>query len=52
MREEANRLEDTNNRLQAEVNSLRQRLSQADRSLLNAAESKSSEDSAGRNNLS
>ena len=51
MREETNRLEETNTRLQAEVNSLRQRLASTDRSLQHAAESKQDSDAAGRNNL-
>jgi DNA anti-recombination protein RmuC len=51
MRDEQGRLEDTNARLQAEVNSLRQRLVQTDRSLQNAAESKSQGDSSSRAQL-
>jgi chromosome segregation ATPase len=51
MREETARLEDTNARLQSEVNSLRSRLSQADRSLLTAAESKAQDDVMGRREL-
>lgn len=51
MREETNRLEETNSRLQAEVNSLRQRLAQSDRSLQHAAESKHESDTTGRSNL-
>ena len=50
MRDETARMEDTNNRLQAEVNSLRQRLAAAERSLTTAAESKHQEDSMGKNN--
>lgn len=48
MREETNRLEETNTRLQAEVNSLRQRLSQADGRLASVAESKSDDSAADR----
>jgi leucine zipper transcription factor-like protein 1 len=44
MRDGQGRLEDTNARLQAEVNSLRQRLAQSDRSLQQAAESKSGDE--------
>lgn len=51
MREETSRLEDTNAKLQAEVNSLRLRLAAADRSVHIMAESKSQEESAGKSNL-
>lgn len=51
MRDEQGRLEDTNARLQAEVHSLRQRLAQSDRSMQNAAESKSQDESGTRNQL-
>lgn len=48
MREQTNRLEETNARLQAEVNSLRQRLGQADYTLQTVAESKHTDDEADR----
>ena len=51
MRDETGRLEDTNARLQAEVNSLRQRLIQVDQNLQNAAESKSQNDYYSNNQL-
>ncbi len=51
MRDGQGRLEETNARLQAEVNSLRQRLSQSDRSLQNAAESKSNDEHSTRSQL-
>lgn len=51
MREQTNRLEDTNARLQAEVNSLRQRLDQTDRSLRSVAESKSAGEENDRHAL-
>ena len=51
MRDGQGRLEETNARLQSEVNSLRQRLAQVDRSMQNIAESKTQEDSNSRNQL-
>ena len=44
MRDEASKLEETNTRLQAEVISLRERLSRAEKSNRNLAESKHNED--------
>jgi leucine zipper transcription factor-like protein 1 len=51
MRDGQGRLEETNARLQAEVNSLRQRLAQSDRSMQHAAESKNNDEHSTRSQL-
>mmetsp|Transcript_11035 Transcript_11035/g.18515 ORF Transcript_11035/g.18515 Transcript_11035/m.18515 type:complete len:174 (+) Transcript_11035:412-933(+) len=51
MREQTERLEDKNARLQAEVDSLRRRLGMADQSLSDAAESKMQGDAETRMNM-